>query len=127
MSARTDPERGSVSIVAAGMLLLVLVLTLGVADAARVLASAGRARTAADAAALAAAQQLALPDGRAPSDLAGEYAARNDAALVYCACEQGAVDATVRVLVGVGPLFLFSDDRSVGRSARAEVVLPADP
>ena len=124
---RLRSERGSVTIVVAGMLLMLLVLTLGVADVARVLTSAGRARTAADAAALAAAQELALPGTDTPADLADDYASRNGAALVSCSCEPGFLDATVRVVVGVGPLFLFSDDRLVGRSARAEIVVPADP
>ena len=54
---------------------------LGVADVARVLVARAHARTAADAAALAVAQELALPSGMAPADVAADYAVRNDAIL----------------------------------------------
>src|SRR5207244_13569080 len=53
-------ERGSVSVLAAGIMVALVVLALGASDVARVLSAASRAQTAADAAALAAAQELAL-------------------------------------------------------------------
>jgi Putative Flp pilus-assembly TadE/G-like len=70
-----DHERGSVSIVVVALMAMALVLAMGAADLARVLTGAARAQTAADAAALAAAQELAsaasagvepvfVPDGR---------------------------------------------------------------
>ena len=59
-------ERGSVSMVVAAIVLLALVLSVGVTDVARVLVARSHARTAADAAALAAAQELALPSGADP-------------------------------------------------------------
>jgi secretion/DNA translocation related TadE-like protein len=118
-------ERGSVTIVAAAVLTVLLVLGLGAADFARVLAGVGRARTAADAAALAAAQELALPRSTPPAELAAEYANRNGAALQACSCDEGAFEASVRVWVPVGPLLLFGDDHVVERTARAEVVIPS--
>lgn len=118
-------ERGSVTVVVAAILTVVLVLALGAADLARVLASVGRARTAADAAALAAAQELVLPRGASPEEVAAEYANRNGAGLDTCSCEPGTFEVSVRVWVPVGPLLLFGDDRVVRRSARAEVVTPA--
>lgn len=124
-SAVRDAQRGSVTIVAAGLLVLALVLSLGVADLARVLVASARAQIAADAAALAAAQELALSGVRDPADAATEYAARNGASLVNCSCHEDDFHATVEVRVPVGPLLLFSDDRSVTSRAGAEVVLPS--
>jgi Flp pilus assembly protein TadG len=101
-----------------------LVLSLGAADLARVLVASARAQTAADAAALAAAQELAVPSEVDPSDAAAEYASRNDAVLVACSCPDGGSEATVEVRVAVGPLLLFADDRIVRGAARAVVDLP---
>jgi len=56
-------ERGSVSVVAAGAICVALICTMGVADVGRVLAERSHAEAAADAAALAAAQDLALSSG----------------------------------------------------------------
>ena len=123
-SAGRDAEQGSVTIVAAGLLVLALALSLGVADLARVLVASGQAQSAADSAALAAAQELALSGVRDPADVATEYAARNGASLVTCSCHEDAFHATVEVRMPVGPLLLFADDRSVISSARAEVTLP---
>jgi secretion/DNA translocation related TadE-like protein len=120
-----DAQRGSVTIVAAGLLVLALALSLGVADVARVLVASARAQNAADAAALAAAQALALSGLRDPADAAAEYAARNGASVVTCSCHEDGFHATVEVRLPVGSLLLFSDDRSVTSSARAEVVLPS--
>jgi secretion/DNA translocation related TadE-like protein len=109
-----DGQRGSVTIVAAGLLVLSLVLSLGVS---------ARAQNAADSAALAAAQELALSGVRDPADVATEYAARNGASLVNCSCPEDGFEATVEVRVPIGSLLLFADDRSVSSSARAEVIL----
>jgi hypothetical protein len=65
-----------VSIVVVAMMAAIVVLALGAADVARVFAAASRAQTAADAAALAAAQELALPGGIVtPAETAAGYAA----------------------------------------------------
>ena len=124
--SRLRDERGSVSILVAAMAGVVVVLALGAADVARVFAAASRAQTAADAAALAAAQELALPGGViSPSEIAASYAARNGAVLGVCACEPGSFAADVEVAVGTGALFLAPDDLEVVASARAVVDLPS--
>jgi secretion/DNA translocation related TadE-like protein len=114
-------DRGSVSIVATGVMVLSVVLAMGGADVAKALIAQARAQTAADAAALAAAQELALPSGLVPGDLAADYAGRNDATLVSCTCEPGSAEAVVEVQVPVGTLLLFADDRTVTGRARAVV------
>ncbi len=114
-------EQGSVSIVVAALVAMILVLGLGAADLAKVLVAASRAQSAADAAALAAAQELALPTGREPSDDAAEYAARNAAVLIECRCEEGTLEATVQVRVPVGYLSTLGGERNVEAQARAIV------
>ncbi len=114
-------EDGSASIVVAAIVAMVVVLALGTADVARVLAAAGRAQTAADAAALAAAQELAIPSARDPQGVAAEYAGRNGGVLVDCVCASGTFEAIVEVRVDVGDLLLFDDGRSVVAKARAVV------
>lgn len=126
---RARSEHGSVSIVAAALMSIALVIAMGAADLARVLTCAARAQTAADAAALAAAQELALrsePD-RSPTEIAAAFAARNDAILTACSCEAGGTEATVTVTVRVGALMLAPDDRVATARARAVVQVPPDP
>jgi secretion/DNA translocation related TadE-like protein len=118
-------ERGSVSVVAAVVIGITLVCSLGVADVAKALVARAHAQAAADAAALAAAQELALADGRDPAELAAEYATRNGAAIVSCDCPAGGWEAIVRVTLPVGSLFLLADDRTVTAAARAVVDLPS--
>ena len=118
-------QRGSVTIVVAGILCAALVLSLAAADLARVFVASARAQTAADAAALAAAQELAVPSGASAADAASEYAARNGAVVVRCSCRDDATEATVEVRVAVGPLLLYADDGSVSGVARAVLELPA--
>jgi Flp pilus assembly protein TadG len=109
----------------AGVVSALVVLSMGAADLSRVLHAAAQAQTAADAAALAAAQALAIDeDGPTPASLAGEYAVRNGAALQTCVCEPGTFVATVSVSVSVGDLFLVGGARTVLARASAEVVLP---
>jgi secretion/DNA translocation related TadE-like protein len=117
-------ERGSVSIVAAVTIAVLAALTMGCADLARALVAVGRADTAADAAALAAAQELAAPTGSAPASVAADYAERNGATLVECSCEAGATEAVVAVEVQVGPMLLVPGNRSVTGRARAVVEFP---
>ena len=119
-------ERGSISILVAGLAAVLVMLAIGAADVARVLTAASRAQTAADAAALAAAQELALPEGSlTPAELAASYAARNGAVLQDCACGAGTFAAEIAVWVPAGVLFLGPDDLRVTASARAVVDLPA--
>jgi secretion/DNA translocation related TadE-like protein len=116
-------QRGSVSVLLAAGILIVLVLVLGVTDLGRVLIARSKARTAADAAALSAADELALPSGADPAELAAEYAARNGADLTACTCEVGTFEADVMVQVTIGDLLLFPARVVVAR-ARAVVDLP---
>jgi secretion/DNA translocation related TadE-like protein len=118
-------ERGSVSVVFAAGVLAVLVLTMGIADVGHVLLARSRARTAADAAALAAADELALPTGLDPAMLAAEYAARNGGTLTACSCDVGTFEADVTVIVHVGDLLLFPGARDAVARARAVVDLPS--
>ena len=120
-------ERGSVSIVVAAVILLALVLSIGVADVARVLVARSHARTAADAAALAAAQELALPSGADPADVAAAYAERNDAILSDCICAAGTSDVTVTVSIVVDGFLLVTGSRTVTARARAVVDIPSEP
>lgn len=120
----TAGERGSASLVVAAMLAAAVVMSLGAADLGRVVTARARAQTAADAAALAAAQELALPGGRRPIDVAGEYAAANGASLRSCTCPVGSVEAVVEVVVEVGDLSIASGGRVVSARARAVVDLP---
>lgn len=119
-------ERGSVSLVVAALAAVLLVLAMGEADLVRVFDAAAKAQTAADAAALAAAQALAIPEGSGtPEELASEYAARNGAVLESCGCDTGTFEATVTVRVPLAQLFLLGGSRSVVAKARAVVDLPS--
>ena len=117
-------QRGSVSVLLAAGILIVLVLVLGVTDLGRVLIARSKARTAADAAALAAADELAMPSGADPAELAAEYAARNGADLTACTCAVRTFEADVMVQVTTGDLLLFPGARVVVARARAVVDLP---
>ena len=117
-------ERGSVSVVIAAVVLLALVLSLGVADVAHVLVARSRARTAADAAALAVAQDLVIPSGAALFDIAAEYAGLNGAQVSGCVCEPGTFEATVTVSIRVDGFLLVAGTRTVQARARAVVDLP---
>ena len=113
-------ERGSVSIVAIALVAVTLSLALLSVDIFQVLAAKGRAQTAADAAALAAAQQLVVPSDRSPAELAAEYASSNGAELVSCACDPGSTDAVVTVERTVSLSFL-GGTRTLTASARAVI------
>ena len=125
MSRAVRRDGGSVSVVLAAAILLVLVLTMGTADLGRVLVARSHARMAADAAALAAAYELALPSGGDPTALAADYAARNGAELTSCVCAIGTFDALVEVRVASADLMLFPGPLAVEQRARAMVDLPA--
>lgn len=125
MSGSRGAQRGSVSIVVAGVIAVALVASLGVADVGKALVARARARAAADAAALAAAQELVLPGARSPDALAADYAERNGATVVSCGCAPGTLEAVVEVETAVGALFLASDGLTVRARARAIVDVPA--
>jgi secretion/DNA translocation related TadE-like protein len=117
-SARS--EEGSVTIVAAATIVLAAVLVLVCVDVFRALDARARAQTAADAAALAAAQQLVVPGTSSPEEEAAEYASRNGARLLSCSCEPGSLEAVVSVELPVRLVFL-SPERRVTAFARAVV------
>ena len=114
-------ERGSVTILTGATLLIALVLAMGCADVGRILVARERAQTAADASALAAAQELAIPGGRDPAEVAADYATRNGATLTACDCAAGRTEATVTVTVDAGSLLLFPGEHVA--SARAKAVV----
>ncbi len=118
-------QDGSVSVIVAAVILLSLVLSLGVADVAHVLVARSRARTAADAAALAVAQELVLPTGADPVDVARRYAMLNGAAVTTCDCVAGSLEATVAVTITVEGFLLIAGERSVVARSRAVVDLPS--
>lgn len=113
-------ERGSVTIGIVAVILVVLVCTMGVADVGRVLIERSRAEMAADAAALAAAQDLALDAGDPAAD-AAEFATRNGAALMSCECAPGSLDAVVTVRRSFSGLLLMPGTHSLQAEARAVV------
>ena len=117
-------ERGSVSVVVAAAVGMALVVTMGAADVGRALVARARAEAVADLAALAAAQELALPSGFDPALIAADYTERNGARLVACSCAPGTTEATVRVAVDVRGFLLPLPDRAVIGVARAVVDLP---
>lgn len=117
-------EGGSVSVVLAAAITVVLVLTMGLADLAHVLAARSRARTAADAGALAVAQELAVPTGTDTVELANGYVAANGARLVGCVCAPGTHEAIVEAEVPAGDLILFPGSPVLIARARAVVDLP---
>jgi secretion/DNA translocation related TadE-like protein len=112
-----------VSVVVAALLLVTLVLVLGCVDVLKVLSAKDRAQMAADAAALAAAQELALPSQGSPAEVAAAYAADNGAKLVECRCAVGSTDAVVTVESTVSLPFL-GERRTVRASARAVLEEP---
>ena len=113
-------QRGSVTLVAAGAIAMMLVCILGIADVGRALAERDRAQGAADAAALAAAQDLALDSGDAAAD-AASFAQRNGAVLVRCSCEDGTFEAVVTVRRTFSGLQLLPGTHDVEATARAVV------
>jgi hypothetical protein len=94
------------------------------ADVARASAARGRAQAVADAAALAAAQELVVPSDRTPEAVAAEYAELGGAGLVACRCDPGGDDVVVTVELDVR-LPLVGQTRTVTASARAVVATPS--
>ena len=113
-------DRGSVTVVTVTFVLVVAILALVLVDLLRALASKSRAQTAADAAALAAAQEIARPSGSRPGALAAEYARKNGATLIGCRCDRETAAAIVTVEVPVDVVFL-GGDREVRAKARAVI------
>lgn len=116
-------ERASVSLVAAASLAFAAVLAALGADLGRATVAASRIQGTADAVALAAAQELVRPTGRAPAEVAAEYAARAGARVVVCRCDAGGSDVVVEVAAEVTLPFL-GGSRTVRRAARAVAAGP---
>ena len=117
-------QRGSISIVVAAIAFVLLVCTIGIADIGSVLATRAHTRAAADAAALAAAQELAFPSGATPAEQAALLAQRNGTELVACACDAGSFEATVTVRSAATDLLLVPRRVTLDVQARAVVDVP---
>jgi secretion/DNA translocation related TadE-like protein len=116
-------QRGSASIVVVSALALGGILAAFSSDLSRVMVARTRAQTAADAAALGAAQQLLVPSGASAEAVARELAKANGGTLVACRCDAGSAEARVTVAVEVG-LPLLAQVRTVRASARAVIAAP---
>jgi hypothetical protein len=117
-------QRGSASLVVASALGLAAILSVLSADLARVAKARVRAQTAADAAALAAAQELLVPTAMSPAEAAADYASQHGASVAECRCERGSEEARVRVELVISLPFL-EGDRTISAEARA-VVEPSE-
>jgi len=117
-------QRGSVSVVVAAIAFMLLICTMGIADVGSILATRAHTRAAADAAALAAAQELAFPSGASPAEQAALLAERNGAELIACACDPGSFEAVVTVRSAPTNLLLAPRSVVLDVQARAVVDLP---
>jgi len=120
---RAPRTRGSVSLAMAVALAFGAVLATFAVDVSRASAARARAQVAADAAALAAAQELLMATEAEPSDVAARYAEDNGARLLECRCPVGSRDAVVTVEVKV-TLPLLGQMRTVRATARAVIASP---
>src|SRR5687768_2975580 len=116
-------ERGSVTLIVAASLAFAGVIGAFGADISRAIAARGRAQAAADAAALAAAQELVISSGRPPQEVAAEYAERGGARLESCRCDPAADEIFISVALDVH-LPLLGQMRTVRARARAVVETP---
>ena len=124
MTARPDRQRGSAALTTLALTVVVMTLSVLVADVAQVLVARTRAQVAADAAALAAAPVTFRDFGSAdgPEGEAARFASRNGARLVECRC---AVDrswsarrVTVRTAVAIDLVLLPAAE--IGATAHAD-------
>lgn len=113
-----NDDRGSISLVVVAALGFSVILAALIADVARASVGRARAQAAADAGALAAAQEQVLPSDRRPADVAAEYAARNGAKLVLCRCPERGAEAVVVVELEVS-LPGLGVSRTIRATARA--------
>lgn len=103
---------------------LAAILSALSADVSRMATARVRAQTAADSAALAAAQELVVPSSVSPAEVADEFAGYHGATVTECRCDPGSEEALVRVELGVSLPFL-GGERRVTAEARA-VVEPSE-
>jgi secretion/DNA translocation related TadE-like protein len=113
-------QRGSASLIVATTIGLAAILSALSADLAHVAVARTRAQTAADAAALAAAQELIVPSAKTPAEVAEDYAGRHSAEVTECRCSADANEVIVAVQIEVALPFL-GGERRVGAEARAVV------
>ncbi|HEX6209059.1 MAG TPA: M15 family metallopeptidase [Actinomycetota bacterium] len=118
-------ERGSVSIVVAVAMGMAAISAALMGDLGAVASGVARTQAAADAAALAAAQELVLPSLESPEEAAERFAALNGARLIRCRCPPGGEDVVVLVERSV-PLPFLGGTRTVRRAARATAALGGD-
>ena len=116
-------QRGSASLIVASTIGLAAILSALSADLARVAIARTRAQTAADAAALAAAQELIAPSSLTPTEVAEDYAERHDARVTECRCRLGSDEVFVAVEAEVDLPFL-GGVRHVWAQARAVIDAP---
>lgn len=125
MSLLCRGERGSVSLLAAGILFVLLVCALGLADVGQVIIARVQAQTAADAAALAAVQDLAYPTAVAdPIRSATAYAEANGGTLAACTCPPDGSQVLVTVTLAVDALHVIAGPVVVQVQSSAAVVAP---
>ena len=117
-------QRGAVSLIVAGLLVIGVVLSLLLVDVARVAAARARLSAAADAAALAAAPATFADFGAGsdPERAAGETATANGAQLVECRCpvDHTWASRTVQVVVSADIDLTMLGSRRLQASAAAE-------
>jgi secretion/DNA translocation related TadE-like protein len=116
-------QRGSISLVMATALAFAAILAAFSADMVRAAGARAQAQTAADAAALGAAQELVVPSGRTPAQIADEYARDHGARVVSCRCDPEGDEVVVQVELDV-TLPLLRQTRTVRAAARAVVAAP---
>ncbi len=115
-------ERAGTTLVAAALMAVMLLMGVVLHDITALYGARGRAQTAADAAAKAAGLELTpyFGVGNDPHGAAREYAARNGAELLECACGSGGrfIWVTVRVSRGVDLLVMGGGKTTVTATAR---------
>ncbi|MCA1840385.1 MAG: Rv3654c family TadE-like protein [Actinomycetota bacterium] len=120
----TESQRGSAAVLVLAGALVTMVLLLGLGDLGVFLISRNRAQTAADAAALAAAQELLPGSAAEPASQAARFALKNGAKLLSCRCAPGDRQAVVEVSVPVR----FSIVKGLGvTEVRAKALAEVEP
>ncbi|MDD3719634.1 MAG: pilus assembly protein TadG-related protein [Actinomycetota bacterium] len=127
--ALLSDERAGVTLVAAALMAVMLLVGVVLHDVAAIYGTRGRAQTAADAAAKAAGLELTpyFGVGSDPHGAAREYAARNGAELLECTCGAGGRYVWVTVRVSMGAHLLLVGGRRAKVTATARCYLDPAP
>lgn len=122
-------ERAGVTLVAAALMAVMLLVGVVLHDIAAIYGARGEAQTAADAAAKAAGLELTpyFGVGSDPRGAAREYASRNGAELLECSCGAGGRYAWVTVRVSMGVDLLVMGGRKAEVTATACCYLDPTP